>query len=433
MLRHAEALIANSQAFRARTRCCSQCLHWCHPADFRSSFHHRNIQYLGEWYGKVLSETCSVRVRSIWSLLSLPCLPSPGCLQPERHVEGLKVSSGKAWNETARDFLDLNFSTQFFPSMEFPFQYPPVCYQDVSRCIKLEVQVSSSNILGRAWTVEMGKPKLSEPRDLGWHPNLRRPKAARQQNAAVAEPRTCLSVYADEFEELRAINNQMLLRMVYFSLRWGLVFGDWYWLLRNRWSNASDESLYLIISNFDSGPLPTREIHHMRQASKWVSHGVTNTDKCGFPLPGSVHSCAHPSACYANWHELWAPQPCRDEPSPVRSPLPEKSAVLEPSVLCKSISKRRSRWFDMTGAIVSWVPLYDFHTFTFTNILAPCQSGSRPFPRWSCHSRSPIDQLWQSMCNVPQCDIQPGCRCGSLLPTGRANGKIIAFFWFLCF
>jgi len=72
----------------------------------------------------------------------------------------------------------------------------------------------------------MGKPKLSEPRDLGWHPNLRRPKAARQQNAAVAEPRTCLSVYADEFEELRAINNQMLLRMVYFSLRWGLVFGD---------------------------------------------------------------------------------------------------------------------------------------------------------------------------------------------------------------
>ena len=145
LLRHAEALIANSKAFRARTRCCSQCLHWCHPADFRSSFHHRN-----EWYGKVLSETCSVRVRSIWSLLSLPCLPSPGCLQPERHVEGLKVSSGKAWNGTARDFLDLNFSTQFFPSMEFPFQYPPVCYQDVSRCIKLEVQVSSSNILGRA-------------------------------------------------------------------------------------------------------------------------------------------------------------------------------------------------------------------------------------------------------------------------------------------
>lgn len=169
------------------------------------------------------------------------------------------------------------------------------------------------------------------------------------------------------------------------------------------------------------------------ETSKWVSHGVTNEDKCGFPLPGSVHSCAHPSACYANWHELWAPQPCRDEPSPVRSPLPEKSAVLEPSVLCKSISKRGSRWFDMTGAIVSRVPLYDFHTFTFTNILAPCQSGSRPFPRWSCHSRSPTDQLWQSMCNVPQCDIQPGCRCGSLLPTERANGKIIAFFWFLCF
>lgn len=134
MLRHAEALIANSQAFRARTRCCSQCLHWCHPADFRSSFHHRNIQYLGEWYGKVLSETCSVRVRSIWSLLSLPCLPSPGCLQPERHVEGLKVSSGKAWNETARDFLDLNFSTQFFPSMEFSI---PISSSLLSRCIKM--------------------------------------------------------------------------------------------------------------------------------------------------------------------------------------------------------------------------------------------------------------------------------------------------------
>lgn len=101
----------------------------------------------------------SVRVRSIWrsqgytqsgqwSLLSLPCLPSPGCLQPKRHVEGLKVSSRHV-ELHGTSGKDLNFSIAIFSVNEILHSnilQSANTVSNVSRCIKLEVQVSSSTI-----------------------------------------------------------------------------------------------------------------------------------------------------------------------------------------------------------------------------------------------------------------------------------------------
>ena len=79
---------------------------WQNPLEGRNSDtvfseHARTCSGFGP--GSVYLELEEPRIyTTTWSLLSLPCLPGPGCLQPTHHVEGLKVTQLKKcmWNCT---------------------------------------------------------------------------------------------------------------------------------------------------------------------------------------------------------------------------------------------------------------------------------------------------------------------------------------------